>query len=175
MNFKAFIIILTSFCFATAGYATSRTKTDEVTASDGGPVAFPAGITIPTANGDLVSSATYSATLTAGTNVAAVVTPVTLKYTKEGTYYHVYGQVSIDPTSGTTLSTFTLSLPSRATNFTGTGGAAAGSRSHTSYIPKTAVCSLRFPLRAMTTACACGGGSNPEAAGVAKPAVVLRQ
>lgn len=102
----------------------SRFKTDEITASDGGAVAFPAGITVPTSNGELVSS-TYSATLTASTNVAAVVTPVTLRYTRIGIYVHVFGQVSIDPTSSATLSTFTLTTPIvRSANFSGTSGAA---------------------------------------------------
>lgn len=118
-------IALFALIFATSALATSRTKTDEITATDGGPVTFPAGIVMPTSNGELVSS-TYSATLTAGTNVAAVVTPVTLRYDRVGTSVHVTGQVSIDPTTGSqTLSTFTLSLPTtRASNFSGTSGAA---------------------------------------------------
>lgn len=118
------LLFVALFCLSGVAFGTSRTKTDEVTASDGGPVTFPAGITMPTANGELVSSATYSATLTASTNVAAVVTPVTLKYDRRGIYYHVFGQVSIDPTSGATLSTFTLSLNDRTANFSGTLGAA---------------------------------------------------
>lgn len=104
--------------------ATSRTKTDEIVARDGGAVTFPSGIYMPTLNGEFIQT-TYSATLTAGTNVAAVVTPVTLKYVRMGTYIHVFGQVSIDPTSGTTLTTFTLSTPVvRSSNFSGTSGAA---------------------------------------------------
>ncbi len=118
-------LFLVLFLSANIALGTSRTKTDEVTATDGGPVAFPSGFTMPTSNGELVSSATYSATLVAGTNVAAVVTPVTLKYARVGNYLHVFGQVSIDPTSATTLSTFTLTTPIvRSANFTGTSGAA---------------------------------------------------
>ena len=120
---KRLILLFSLLFLALPATATTRTMTDEVTASDGGPVAFPAGITVPTANGELVSSATYSATLTASTNVAAVVTPVSLKYSRVGYYYHVFGQVSIDPTNATTLSTFTLTLPDRAANFAGTLGA----------------------------------------------------
>ncbi len=117
------LLFIALFCISGVSFGTSRTKTDEVTAADGGPVTFPAGMTIPTSNGELVSSATYSATLTAGTNVAAVVTPVTLKYYRAGTYYHVFGQVSIDPTASATLSAFTLSLNNRSANFSGTLGA----------------------------------------------------
>jgi hypothetical protein len=125
MNAPKFLLALVAILACSdIALATSRTKTDEITSADGGAVAFPGGITMPTANGDLISSTTYSATLTAGTNVGAVVTPVSLKRTKIGTYEHVFGQVSIDPTSGTTLSIFTLSLPDRAANFTGTLGAA---------------------------------------------------
>ena len=63
-------------------------------------------------------------TLTAGTNVAAVVTPVTLNYYRIGNTACAYGQVSIDPTSGATASVFTLTLPvTRSANFSGTAGA----------------------------------------------------
>lgn len=123
---KKFLLLLALFAVTDVALATSRTKTDEITNSDGGPVAFPAGITVPTSEvGDIVSSATASLTLAAGANVAAVVTPVTMKYSKLGTYVHVFGQVSIDPTAGATLSTFTLTLPvTRSANFAGTLGAA---------------------------------------------------
>jgi hypothetical protein len=88
-------------------------------------VTFPGGITVPTTNVGDISVGTSSVTLAAGTNVAAVVTPVTLKVEKIGTHVRVWGQVSIDPTAGATASTFTLSLPyARASNFSGTGGAA---------------------------------------------------
>jgi hypothetical protein len=103
----------------------TRTRTDEVTSSSDGPVAFPSGFTAPTTEvGDLVTGASYSATLTAGANVAAVVTPVTLKYLRLGIYVYVFGQVSIDPTAGATLTTYVLSTPLlRSANFAGTLGA----------------------------------------------------
>jgi hypothetical protein len=120
-GFKKILGFVVAFCsiaaFADLSFAQSRTKTDEIVSSSGGPVYFPSGITLST------DDDTYSATLTAGTNVAAVVTPVTLKRVKVGKYEHVFGQVSIDPTAGSTLSVFTLSLPNRAANFSGTLGA----------------------------------------------------
>lgn len=126
--------------FATTAFATSRTRTDEVTSESGGPVSFPAGYSVPssgtvsvagttTFTGTLsatsvIRSGTASLTLTAGTNVAAVVTPVTLNYYLIGNLACAFGQVSIDPTSGATASTFTLTLPvTRAANFSGTAGA----------------------------------------------------
>ncbi len=123
---KRFLLLALVFLSSGVALGVSRTKTDEVTASDGGPVSFPAGFTMPTANGEVISSATYAATLTAGANVAAVVTPVTLKYNRFGNYVHVFGQVSIDPTAGSaTLTTFVLSAPIvRSANFSGTLGAA---------------------------------------------------
>lgn len=127
MNFKALmlsvlaLLTLGDVCIA----ANTRTRTDEITSNSDGPVAFPSGFTAPTSEvGDLVTSASYSATLTAGANVAAVVTPVTLKYLRLGIYVYVFGQVSIDPTSSATLSTFVLTTPVvRASNFAGTLGA----------------------------------------------------
>lgn len=105
-------------------FATSRTRTDEITSSDGGPVAFPAGLVTPTAQAGDVQASTAALTLVAGTNVAAVVTPVTLEFYRLGNSVCAYGQVSIDPTSATTASTFTLSLPiTRSANFSGTSGA----------------------------------------------------
>lgn len=116
-------IALLAALLATVALATSRTKTDQITDSDGGAVEFPAGITMPTANGELLAS-TASLTLTAGTNVAAVVTPVTLNYYRIGNTACAYGQVSIDPTAGATASVFTLTLPvTRSANFSGTAGA----------------------------------------------------
>lgn len=128
MRHERFIALLLTaitslFFLAAKGQAASRTKTDEVISTSGGPVSFPGGITLPTAaNGDTFAS-TAALTLAAGTNVAAVVTPVTLKYTKIGNHVHVFGQVSIDPTAGATASTFTLTLPVARANFTGTSGA----------------------------------------------------
>lgn len=129
------------------------TRTDNITAEEGGPVTMPAGATVPstgtltvagtttlsgattisgaqTATGGITvptASATgtvysYSAavTLTAGTNVAAVVTPVTLEYFRVGKQVCAYGGVSIDPTSGAAATVFTLTLPVVPTaNFSG--------------------------------------------------------
>jgi len=82
------------------------------------------GITVPTAAvGDLRASQA-DLTLTAGTNVAAVVTPVSLEFYRVGNSICAYGQVSIDPTSSATASTFVLTTPVvRASNFSGTSGA----------------------------------------------------
>ena len=112
------------FCTSDIALATSRTKTDEVVSSSGGPVSFPAGITAPTTAVGDVQAGTASLTLATGTNVAAVVTPVTLKYYSVGNQTCVYGQVSIDPPASATASAFTLSLPrARSANFSGTSGA----------------------------------------------------
>lgn len=123
---KLLFAILFMFATTQVFATTSRTRTDEITDQDGGSVYFPAGIELPTAsaqNGEIYYG-TASLTLTAGTNVAAVVTPVTLKYYRVGNSACAYGQVSIDPTAGSTASTFTLSLPvTRSANFSGTGGA----------------------------------------------------
>ncbi len=152
---KRFIVLLALFLSGVA-FGTSRTKTDEITAADGGPVTFPAGFIMPTSNGEFVSS-TYSATLTAGTNVAAVVTPVTLKYTQMGIYYHIFGQVSIDPTTGSqTLSTFTLSLPVRGSNFAGTLGAAGSAGLPTTIA--NGVCSATNVAK--TVSCTYGAGGT---------------
>lgn len=107
--------------FALQSFGASYTYTDNVLASDGGPVTLPAGFTTPTtANGNVYSSSA-SLTLTAGTNVAAVVTPVTLEFFRIGKQVCAYGQVSIDPTSSATASVFTLSLPViPSANFSGT-------------------------------------------------------
>ena len=121
ISFLAFLL----FTLATeAAFATARLKTDEIISNSGGAVAFPGGITTPSTQiGDL-SSGTASLTLAAGTNVAAVVTPVTLKYLRVGNQVCFYGQVSIDPTASATASVFTLTLPvTRSANFSGTGGA----------------------------------------------------
>jgi hypothetical protein len=121
--FALLFLLVSSNVFA----ATSRTRTDEVVDQNGGSVYFPAGLELPTAsaqNGQLYYGAA-SLTLTAGTNVAAVVTPVSLEYYTIGTQVCAYGQVSIDPTASATASTFTLSLPvTRSANFSGTSGAA---------------------------------------------------
>lgn len=121
-----FLALVLAFLLASPAFSAGKTYTDAIYGSDGGTVSIPGGITLPAAsaqNGD-VFYGTYAATLTAGTNVAAVVTPVTLKYYKIGTNACVYGQVSIDPTSSATASIFTLTLPTtRSANFSGTGGA----------------------------------------------------
>lgn len=119
-SFLALALTLTSF----NAFATSRMKTDEVISESGGAVAFPGGITTPDSQVGDLSSGTAALTLAAGTNVAAVVTPVTLKYYRVGNQACAYGQVSIDPTASATASVFTLTLPvARAAAFTGTGGA----------------------------------------------------
>lgn len=154
---RKFVVLLCAFLLSGVATATSRTKTDEVTAADGGPVAFPAGFTMPTLNGEVIST-TYSATLTAGTNVAAVVTPVTLKYSRFGNYIHVFGQVSIDPTSGSaTLTTFTLSTPVlRASNFSGTLGATGSAGLPTTIA--NGVCSATNSAK--TVSCTYGAGGT---------------
>lgn len=104
-------------------FATDYLRTDNIVDSAGGPVAFPAGVEVPTTQVGELHSGTASLTLAAGTNVAAVVTPVTLKYYRDGGSICAYGQVSIDPTAGATASVFTLTLPVSRGVFTGTGGA----------------------------------------------------
>jgi hypothetical protein len=127
-SFKSSILALTLLAVAALSIdaqALTRYKTDEITSEEGGPVAFPGGITTPsTTNGDLASG-TASLTLVAGTNVSAVVTPVTLNYYRVGNMACAQGQVSIDPTDGGgTATDFTLTLPvARAANFSGTAGA----------------------------------------------------
>jgi len=115
----AFLLSLTEVALSA-----SRTRTDEITNEDGGPVVFPAGFTAPTTLVGTMYSGTSSLSLVASTNVAAVVTPVVLNMYRIGNMACAYGQVSIDPTSGATASIFTLTLPvTRAANFSGTAGA----------------------------------------------------
>lgn len=124
-KFNVLFLSLVATLFASTSFATDRLRVDEIVAPDGGPVSFVGGFTAPTgANGNMYAS-TASLTLTAGTNVAAVVTPVTMKYTRIGNHVCAFGQVSIDPTAGSSADTaFTLSLPvTRASNFSGTLGA----------------------------------------------------
>lgn len=118
---KRFVLALA--LVASSAFA-AQFKTDSIISHSGGPVAFDGGITTPTTQiGDLYAS-TASLTLVAGTNVAAVVTPVTFKYTRTGNHVCAFSQVSIDPTAATTASTFTLTLPVvRSANFSGTIGA----------------------------------------------------
>ncbi len=122
---KHALISLFLVLFSGLAFGTSYTKTDNVISSSGGPVGFPAGITVPTTQVGDISASTASLTLTAGTNVAAVVTPVTLKYSRNGNHVCTFGQVSIDPTAGSSADTaFTLTLPVlRSANFAGTLGA----------------------------------------------------
>lgn len=99
----------------------TRYKVDEITSEEGGPVSFPSGFTGNTTGVGTVYSDSAALTLTAGTNVAAVVTPVTLEFFRVGKQVCAYGQVSIDPTAGATATVFTLSLPVVPTaNFSGT-------------------------------------------------------
>jgi hypothetical protein len=109
--------------FSTAALGADYLRTDNITSNSGGPVAFPAGVTAPSTQVGEIHAGTAALTLTAGTNVAAVVTPVTLKYYRIGATVCAYGQVSIDPTSSATASVFTLTLPVSRGVFTGTGGA----------------------------------------------------
>lgn len=121
---KKFLLTLVSYLFCSAAFAGTY-RTDAITSSDGGPVSFPSGITLPTDAVGGLKSGTAALTLTAGANVAAVVTPVTLKFLQVGNQVCAFGQVSIDPTAGATATAFTLTLPvTRAANFSGTGGAA---------------------------------------------------
>ncbi len=116
---------LVALALSTGAFAADYTRTDNITSNSGGPVAFPAGITSTTTQAGDLNAGTAALTLTAGTNVAAVVTPVTLNYFRIGNQACAYGQVSIDPTSSATASIFTLTLPvTRAANFSGTAGAA---------------------------------------------------
>lgn len=145
-------------------FGLTRTKTDEIVASDGGPVAFPAGITVPTSNGEFLYS-TYSATVTAGTNVQSATSPATLKFHRFGNYLHVFGQVTIDPTSGSaTLTTFTLSIPvTRSSNFSGTSGAAGFAGLPTTVT--NGVCSATNAAK--TVSCTYGaGGTSAESVNV---------
>ncbi len=122
MRFIAFLLL--AVALAAPSFATTVYRTDAVISESGGPVAFPGGITAPTSTIGDIQSGSASLTLTAGTNVAAVVTPVTLNYFRIGNQACAYGQVSIDPTSSATASIFTLTLPVlRAANFSGTAGA----------------------------------------------------
>lgn len=133
-------LFLTAFALSSCvALGASQTRTDAIVNEDGGPVSFPAGLSVPStgvlkaevptsltaAGAGTLYSGTSALTLTAGTNVAAVVTPVTLNMYRIGNMACAYGQVSIDPTSSATASTFVLTLPvTRAANFSGTAGAA---------------------------------------------------
>ena len=121
MKHSMFAIALAFAALLTVDAHAGTTRTENVTAEEGGPVGLPAGATLPTSKSGNVYSDSASLTLTAGTNVAAVVTPVTLEYFQVGKQVCAYGQVSIDPTSSATASVFTLSLPVVPTaNFSGT-------------------------------------------------------
>ncbi len=133
-------LLLGALLFSNVSLATTRWKTDELTNTDGGPIAFPGGIIVPTSpqapvsDATFYSSATYSATLTAGTNADAVTTPVTLKYDRAGKYVHVWGQVAIDPQAvSSALTSFFVSLPVPPAVFT-----TAARLSGTAGIPATA-------------------------------------
>jgi hypothetical protein len=108
------------------------------------------GLTVPTAAATgAVHSFTAALTLTAGTNVAAVVTPTTFQYFQLGNSIFAYGQASIDPTSDDTDTVFTLSLPVARVNFTavsqGTGTATKaigeGGRCQATNSAQTVTCS----------------------------------
>lgn len=123
---------MTLFLAAGVGLGTTRTRTDEVTSSDGGPVAFPGGITAPTAAQESVSSTstgfqtsgTYSAKITGVTNLDGVTTPATLRYERFGKYVHVWGRVGLNPVAGSaTPTTFTILVPIAGAVFSGTASA----------------------------------------------------
>lgn len=116
---------------STSAIAASKFKTDQVISEDGGPVAFPGGLSVPSSgntdidgalSGDSLDSSSAALVVTAGSNSQSVTTPATFYYTKVGDIVHAWGVVSIDPTADDTATVFTLSLPvARATNFSGTG------------------------------------------------------
>jgi hypothetical protein len=103
-----------------AGPATlSGATTISGTTTLSGAVNASGGLTVPTsgATGKVYSSSA-ALVLTAGTNVAAVVTPTTAQFTRVGNVVRAWGLASIDPTSDDTSTVFTLSLPvTIATNF----------------------------------------------------------
>ncbi len=161
----AFVLVL----LAGVASATTRTKTDELTSRDGGPVAFPGGIDLTTYSSSepisplaFYTSAYYVGFMTAGANVdGPPVKKVTLKYERAGNYVHVWGQVSIDPVAGAaTATTFTLTTPVvRSANFSGTLGATG-----TAGLPAAAtngVCSATNGAK--TVSCTYGsGGTSAE-------------
>ncbi len=112
--------------------ATTRLKTDEITSKDDGAVTFPGGFVAPAAMQEAVSgnnvfntSTTYSAVITGVTNLDSVTSPATLKFERFGKLVHVWGQVTLNPTSGSaTLTTFKVSLPTISQNFSATSRAA---------------------------------------------------
>jgi hypothetical protein len=114
------------------GSAATRLKTDEVTSKDDMAVSFPGGIVVPTSqleavsgNNGFQSSSTYSAVVTPAVNLDSATTPATLKYELFGKLVHVWGQVTLNPTSGSaTLTTFYLTLPKIPDGLTGTSKAA---------------------------------------------------
>lgn len=129
---KRVLPLLGLLLVSVAAWATTRTLTDEITSSDGGPVAFPGGIDLEEDSAIAVShlsyfssGATYVAVPGLTTNLDSVtdVTP-DLRYVVQGNYVHVWGRVGLNPTAGTTLTTFTLTTPIvRSANFSGTSGA----------------------------------------------------
>lgn len=109
--------------------ASTRYKTDEVVSEDGGPVAFPGGITVPTeahypaSTAAFFSSASYSAAILGhGGNVDSVTSPATLRYNRVGNQVHVWGRVGVDP-SGAGTTDFNVALPIRPDYFTATSQA----------------------------------------------------
>lgn len=123
-------------------------KTDSIVSHSGGPVSLPAGLTLPTSDvGDLHSS-TYTATVTAGTNVDSVVAAPTLQYAEIGGMVAVYGQVTVNTTTDDTASAYTITLPmTRSANFSGTTEAAGvnGSTSN-----ETGVCTATNAAKTVT-------------------------
>lgn len=144
-------------------FATTRYTTDEIVNEDGGPVAFPGGITVPTealypsSTATFYSSGTYSATITGVTNTDDVTTPATLRYDRIGDYIHVWGRVGVDPTAASaTLTTFRIALPAPPLVVFSSTGLATG----TAGVPVTAtngVCSAE--TSAYTVACTYGAVS----------------
>jgi hypothetical protein len=124
MKRYVYLLALALTALSVPSFAATQTRTDGICSTAGGPVTIDCGVTIPTTQiGDLQAT-TASLTVVAGTNIAAVTTPATLNFERVGNDVHVWGEVSLDPTSGSTASTFTVSLPVvRSANFTGTTGA----------------------------------------------------
>lgn len=126
--------------------ASTRFETDEIVSEDGGAVAFPGGIVMPTESHYPVSTAvffsgaSYSAVVKKVTNLDGITTPATLRYNRSGNLVHVFGRVGVDP-SGAGTSTFSLSLPIRPATFTATSQAVG-----TVGIPATVASGTCYPV-----------------------------
>ncbi len=109
---KRFRLLLGALFISTVALGLTRTRTDEITSRDDLAVAFPGGIVAPISNGNFYTSLVYPAIVTGVANLDSVTSPASLKYDRAGNYVHVWGQVTLNPTSGSqTLTTFRLTLP----------------------------------------------------------------